>query len=85
MPFHRIDIHEFKRLLDDWFPNRRRSIIEVHMHHTWGPKLAAFEGRASIEEMWRRDTEEKGCREPSWDWLKIGGAWANRVNFRSNS
>ncbi|MGB5085148.1 MAG: caspase family protein [Methylocystis silviterrae] len=60
MPFHRIDIHEFKRLLDDWFPNRRRSIIEVHMHHTWGPNLAVFEGRASIEEMWRRDTEEKG-------------------------
>lgn len=64
MPFLRIDVHEFKRLLDDWYPSRRRSITEVHMHHTWRPDVAGFEGRASIDEMWRRDTEEN-------DWSDI--------------
>lgn len=30
------------------------------MHHTWGPNLVGFEGRASIDAMWRRDIEENG-------------------------
>jgi len=37
-----------------------RRITAIHMHHTWRPNHSQYLGQASIEGMWRHQTETNG-------------------------
>ncbi|MCB2410766.1 caspase family protein [Hymenobacter lucidus] len=56
--FKKLTLSEFTALVDR-FPFTRR-INAVHMHHTWRPNWAQYQGEASIEGMWRFHTQTNG-------------------------
>lgn len=40
-----------------------RKIDAIHMHHTWRPSHAQYQGEASIDAMWRYHTQQNGWRD----------------------
>src|SRR5688500_19647928 len=38
----------------------RRSVTEVHLHHTWRPRQSDYRGLATIQSMWRYHTQTNG-------------------------
>lgn len=56
-PFKRLTVADFALLLER-FPFSRR-INSVHMHHTWRPNHAQFQGHDSIVAMWRFHTQDR--------------------------
>lgn len=59
--FKRISVEQFAQLLDV-FPFSRR-ITSVHMHHTWKPRRADFDGHRTIVGMWRYHTQTNHWRD----------------------
>ena len=57
-PFHQLTVDEFAELLAE-FPFTR-AIDSVHMHHTWRPNHAQWQGLRSVEGMWRHHTQTNG-------------------------
>ncbi len=53
-PFQKINVAQFAALLKQ-FPFTRK-INAVHMHHTWRPNRAQYQGHATIVGMWRFHT-----------------------------
>jgi N-acetylmuramoyl-L-alanine amidase len=53
-PFRKVTLDQFAALLRD-FPFTRR-INEVHMHHTWRPNWAQYQGHETIVGIWRFHT-----------------------------
>lgn len=53
--FVRLTFSDFARLVDtfDW----RRKIQAVHVHHTWRPSHAQWQGLRTIEGMWKHHTQ----------------------------
>ena len=56
--FQQLTLAEFTTLVAR-FPFTRR-INAVHMHHTWRPNRAQYQGEASIMAMWRYHTQTNG-------------------------
>ena len=56
--FKRLSLSQFAQLLQQ-FPFTRR-INAVHMHHTWRPNRAQFNGHETIVAMWRFHTQTTG-------------------------
>ncbi|MBC6989869.1 MULTISPECIES: caspase family protein [Hymenobacter] len=56
--FKQLSLAEFIAVLDR-FPFTRH-INAVHMHHTWRPNRAQYQGLASIEAMWQYHTQHNG-------------------------
>lgn len=57
-PFHQITVEQFAELLEK-FPFTRR-VDSVHMHHTWRPNHAQYQGLPTIESMWEFHTQQQG-------------------------
>lgn len=77
-PFRKITLEQFDALLKQ-FPFQRR-INAVHMHHTWRPNHAQFQGHDSIVSMWRFHTVDNGWSDIAQH-LTIapdGGLWLGR-------
>ncbi|QIL74874.1 caspase family protein [Hymenobacter sp. HDW8] len=56
--FKQLTLAEFIQVLNK-FPFTRR-INAVHMHHTWRPNRAQYQGMASITAMWKYHTQHNG-------------------------
>ena len=56
--FHALSVGEFAELVAR-FPFTRR-IETVHLHHTWKPTHADYDGLRTIEAMWRYHTQTNG-------------------------
>jgi len=59
--FYPLTLAEFTDLLERF--NFTRKIDSVHMHHTWRPNHAQYQGEKSIVAMWRYHTQEKKWRD----------------------
>ena len=59
--FQRLSLDQFSQLLQR-FPFTRQ-VNAVHMHHTWRPARADFQGHSTIVSMWRFHTQEMGWRD----------------------
>lgn len=57
--FYPLTLEEFTDLLEKFKLNFTRRIDSVHMHHTWRPNHAQYQGEKSIVSMWRYHTQEK--------------------------
>lgn len=57
-PFHKLTLEEFDRLFRSF--HFTRTIDAVHMHHTWRPNHAQYNGERSIESMWLYHTTHNG-------------------------
>ncbi|MBC7980869.1 MAG: N-acetylmuramoyl-L-alanine amidase, partial [Armatimonadetes bacterium] len=55
--FYPLTLEEFTDLLERFTFTRK--IDSVHMHHTWRPNHAQYQGEKSIAAMWRYHTQEK--------------------------
>ena len=56
--FHRLTVDEFQELLER--VRLERAIDAVHLHHTWKPRHADFNGVNTIVSMWRFHTQTNG-------------------------
>src|SRR5262245_8291969 len=57
-PFIPLNVSEFAKLLEEW--QSKREIESVHMHHTWRPNRAEYQGHESIVAMYKLHTERNG-------------------------
>ncbi|MBD2716675.1 caspase family protein [Microvirga sp. STR05] len=76
--FKKLTLAEFTALVNR-FPFTRR-INAVHMHHTWRPNHAQYQGEASIEAMWRYHTQTNGWSDIAQHVTigKDGSIWTGR-------
>jgi len=76
--FHRLTLDEFQELLAQ--VRLQREVDSVHLHHTWKPRHADFNGVDTIIGMWRFHTQTNGWSDIAQH-LSIdpdGGCWTGR-------
>ena len=56
--FHQLSTGEFAELVGRF--DFTRHIDQVHLHHTWKPAHADYDGLSTIEGMWRYHTQDLG-------------------------
>jgi Caspase domain/N-acetylmuramoyl-L-alanine amidase len=57
-PFHQLSADEFAELVARF--DFTRKVDQVHLHHTWKPTHADYDGLRTIEAMWRYHTQTNG-------------------------
>ena len=60
-PFSQLSKHEFSELLAQFSFTRRINML--HIHHTWRPNHAQYQGHATLEAMWRHHTQNNGWQD----------------------
>lgn len=77
-PFRQLTLVQFSHLLQA--ATLSRTIVEVHIHHTWRPRRLDFRGADTIAAMWRYHTETNGWSDIAQH-LTVdpqGGLWTGR-------
>jgi hypothetical protein len=80
-PIRQLTLEHFAALVDAFVADpANRSIDEVHVHHTWRPRLAEFRGRRTVEAMRRYHVETKGFADIAQHLTvdPAGGLWTGR-------